>query len=866
MRKTPGDSAHDVASLESTDSVANKDSAHGAAAQSGRDSVTDLQAEPVTTARNQATAAVQVDTPTRAEADPIQSDYDGASQPQTVVVEDGVIKKRLRRPWDLVRLLAALALIAAVLGVAHFATGATTGLGDDLGEASRQLPDFIVLVLNVVGGLGLLTLPVAAAVDLLIRGRGRQLLDAMLSLFLAVSILSVATFLVDNYGSLQLELSLAGSTSSANSPFLPLLGGLMAFVTTARLMARGPWAVASSAVAVSLFAVSVITGTSTLAGITISILAGWATGLATRYALGTLTTRPSGVRVAETLAVAGYPVSVLRAQETTEVGRLYSGVQVQGPELEVFVLDRDLEGSGLAQSIWKSLRLRQDSGRRSFNMRRSLQQRALMAYAARADGIPAAKLVAAREIGPDASLLAYERIAGDRFSNLTADDIDDAALDQAWRVVQSLRNAAVAHRQLTGENLVLAQDGEIRLLGIEDGTIAASDVLMRIDVAEMLCTLGLIVGADRAVTSGERILGDDTLSSALPVLQPVALSATTKQALKKNKKLLVDLRDTLLELKPDAEVEKIELERIKPRTIAMIVLGSIAAYFLFAQLAQVDLVGLFANVNYGWLLVALVAALATYPGAAWSLSGFVPEKLKLGRTMAAQLAGDFATLVSPPTLGAVAINLRYLQKSGLHPALATASIGVSQVAALIVHVILLLGFGVAAGTQADFSFNPPKWAVLAVAGALIATGALLLLGPIRRLIWKRIGPLLKQVGPRMVTVAQTPTKIIEGVGGMFTLNIGYILCLAACVEAFGGDLSFAAIGFVYLTGSIIGQAAPTPGGLGAVEAAMAAGLTAAGMDSGIALSAVLLYRVITFWLPTVPGWFAFNWLQKNSYL
>ena len=142
----------------------------------------------------------------------------------------------------------------------------------------------------------------------------------------------------------------------------------------------------------------------------------------------------------------------------------------------------------------------------------------------------------------------------------------------------------------------------------------------------------------------------------------------------------------------------------------------------------------------------------------------------------------------------------------------------------------------------------------------------LLLGPIRRLVRKRVGPLLKQVGPRMVTVAQTPAKIIEGVGGMFTLNLGYILCLAACVEAFGGDLSFATIGFVYLTGSIIGQAAPTPGGLGAVEAAMAAGLTAAGMESGVALSAVLLYRVITFWIPTVPGWFAFNWLQKNSYL
>lgn len=256
----------------------------------------------------------------------------------------------------------------------------------------------------------------------------------------------------------------------------------------------------------------------------------------------------------------------------------------------------------------------------------------------------------------------------------------------------------------------------------------------------------------------------------------------------------------------------------------------------------------------------------TYPGAAWSLTGFVPEKLKLHRTIAAQLAGDFATLVAPPTLGAVAINLRYLQKSGVHPALATASIGVSQVAAFMVHILLLLGFGVAAGTQQDFSFEPPRGVILAVAAVLILIAGAFLLPPVRKLVWDRAGPLLKQVGPRLVTVAQQPWKIVEGVGGMIVLNLGYILCLAACVTAFGGGLSWAAIAVVYLTGSVVGQAAPTPGGLGAVEAAMAAGLTLAGLDSGLAFSAVLLYRVITFWLPTVPGYFAFNWLQRNNYL
>jgi uncharacterized protein (TIRG00374 family) len=88
--------------------------------------------------------------------------------------------------------------------------------------------------------------------------------------------------------------------------------------------------------------------------------------------------------------------------------------------------------------------------------------------------------------------------------------------------------------------------------------------------------------------------------------------------------------------------------------------------------------------------------------------------------------------------------------------------------------------------------------------------------------------------------------------------------LIASVRAFTTDSSIAAIALVYLAGSIVGQAAPTPGGLGAVEAALAAGLTAAGIDPGIAISATLVFRLMTFWIPTIPGWFAFRNLQRTG--
>ena len=86
------------------------------------------------------------------------------------------------------------------------------------------------------------------------------------------------------------------------------------------------------------------------------------------------------------------------------------------------------------------------------------------------------------------------------------------------------------------------------------------------------------------------------------------------------------------------------------------------------------------------------------------------------------------------------------------------------------------------------------------------------------------------------------------------------------MAAFDGDLSFAQVGAVYLGASIIAAAAPTPGGLGAMEAALVAGFTAIGVDSGIAVAAVLSYRLATYWLPILPGWLCFRTLQRDDFI
>ncbi len=780
------------------------------------------------------------------------------------VIDDGAIKKRIRRPLDLARFAVAIALAVGTIALGYFATSTTAGLDTDLESGVALLPSLIVLALNIIGGIGSLGLPIAGSIRLILRRRFRQLFDALVALFLAVTVLSIASIVIGNLDNTRLVVAMAGSTSSTNGSAAPILGGILAFITVARLMGRRPWNVLSSVVMVSLILVTVLSSGIALAGIGFSLAIGWAIGLLTRYVLGTTTTRPSGAAVAAALERGGYPITELRIAHLTSRGRRYLATTRNGDTLRVTVLDRDLEGAGLVNAAWSSLRLRDEPGKGVFNLRKTVEHAALIAYAAQAAGAPVPRLLLTSEVGPDSVALVYQQIPGTPFDELH--DISDTELDSAWRAIRTLHEHQMSHRALSGRHLLRGPEDTTWLLGMDQGSIAASDVAMRLDLAELLCSLAMLASVDRSVASARRVLGSDAVARALPALQPVALSASTRKALRKHKGMIIALRDAIVELRPDADTEQIQFRRIKPRTLVMIVVGTIAGYVLLSQLTSVDLATLFSTAKWSWVLAALGFSLITYAGAAWSLSGFVPEKLSFGKTVLAQVAGDFATLVSPPTLGAIAINVRFLQKSGLHPALAAASVGVSQVAAFVAHIGLLLVFGIAAGTQADFTFDPPIWAIIGVAAVAAVLLGLPAVPAVRREISERIGPLIKEVIPRLITIAQRPFKLIEGIGGILILNLAYVAVLYACVEAFDGNLNIAVVAVVYLAGATIGQAAPTPGGLGAVEAALAAGLTAAGLDAGLAVSAVLLYRLVTFWLPTVPGYWAFTYLTKKNML
>ena len=90
------------------------------------------------------------------------------------------------------------------------------------------------------------------------------------------------------------------------------------------------------------------------------------------------------------------------------------------------------------------------------------------------------------------------------------------------------------------------------------------------------------------------------------------------------------------------------------------------------------------------------------------------------------------------------------------------------------------------------------------------------------------------------------------------------LALWASVEAFGGGTTFVTVTIVTMIGGTLASAAPTPGGVGAVEAALIGGLAAFGVPAAVGVPSVLLYRVLTCWLPVFIGWPVMRWLTQKE--
>ncbi|RGA01269.1 UPF0104 family protein [Microbispora triticiradicis] len=788
------------------------------------------------------------------------------SGPGVVLVVEPLLPQRIRRPSDALRFLLTLLALAAVVLLALALQRTLNGLESDVHTGTGRAPEVLSAAAGLLGGVAVLVVPVAFAVERVFHRDGMRVTQGLIAAILALLVsYALGEWLVQS-GPADLRQLLTGNRDV--EPLNTVLTPAIAYATAVRMSRRPHWrALMWVALGLDVFALFTATKVTAL-GVILTYVVGLAVGFGTLYGIGSANTRPPGSAVLAALRRLGFtPVSARRVEDDSSGSRRYLIGLAGDRTVDVTVLDRDRQVAGVLYRLWRRFLLNNETRRRAIrSLRAELEREALMAYAAQAAGVRLPRLLGTSEVGTEAALLAYEHVDTRPVSELDDVDLDDELLARMWEQVRLLQAHRLAHRHLTGESIHVDAHGDVYLVDARSGEIAAGDLLLRLDIAQLLSYLGTRVGAERSVRSAAKALGEDALAGAMPLLQRIALSRDTRTAARRDKHLLPALREQIIALKPKAEVEEVRLERFHPRTLVTIILSVIAAYLLLPQLSQVNLVSVVTTANWAWSGVALVAAALSYVAAAVMLRGFVPESLPLGHTILAQLAGSFVKLVAPAAVGGVAINTRYLQKRGVPPGAAVASVGASQLIGLTMHIMLLLLFGYLTGTQAAPSLTPSRGLLMVLLGVAVLFLILLAIRPLRRVVTSRVRALFSGVIPRLLDVVQSPRKVLEAVAGTLLLTLSFVICLAGCVQAFGGDVSFTAVAVVFLAGNAIGSAAPTPGGLGAVETSLSVGLTVAGLPATVATSAVLLFRLMTFWLPVLPGWASFAYLQRKNAL
>ena len=798
----------------------------------------------------------------------------GPGSASAVRVEDH-LEPRIRLPADLLRCVIASIEIALLAGLGLLARATATGVEYDVGHASRRVPGLLLGVMGFLAHFALLVLPAALAVRLVMRRQPRRLTEAVLTALVAAAVVAGANLLLLHSGATQMYQALAPSGAGRHAaPLDGYLAGLAAYVTVIGLSGSQRWRTAFWLTIAFYALASLANDHANILSLLIALLMGSAIGSGLRYAFGSASERPSAEAIGAVLGSAGTPLLEIRRiwDDSTETRR-YAAFTAAGGRLDITVFDRDQQAADVLYRLYRRIRLKAQVSRIvPFTVQRAVEHRALLTYATEEAGVPTPRLRALVRAGPEAVVLANEHHRGvtlaERNSRLT-----DAEINRVWDAVLRLHAHRVTHRALTGDRILLltegqggAADGDVMLLEPGNGDVAASDLQLRLDIAQLLAELALLVGPDRAADVAQARFGTDELAAVVPLLQPVALHRSTRTALRRHKDVLPALRKRLVVPAADRDVAPAQLERIRPRTLISLVAIVVAVYLLVGQLDRVKLGGLLRHADWRWTAAALALSAVSYFGAAWSLTGFVLERLNLLRTLLAQLAASFVTLVTPAAVGGVALNLRYLRRANVAPADAAASVGVSQLIAFALHAMLLVIFAALAGSAHEDSLRPPGWVYIAVAALFAAVLIALAFPGGRRLLRSRLAPALGQVIPRLLDIAQQPVKLAEGIGGALLVTVAYILCLQTSVLALGGSVPLVSIAIVYLTGSAIGSAVPTPGGLGAVEAALSAGLTAAGMPAITAVSAVLLFRTVTFWLPVPIGWVALTYLQRHDAL
>ncbi|MDO4666188.1 MAG: flippase-like domain-containing protein [Actinomycetaceae bacterium] len=531
-----------------------------------------------------------------------------------------------------------------------------------------------------------------------------------------------------------------------------------------------------------------------------------------------------------------------------------------GRWLRIVALDNEQSLLGWLHSLWANARLRGVGGTPVRGLQQKTERATLMALAAQDAGVRTPALLDTIGLG-ETALLVYEMPRGAQMLRIEDDsNLTESAAVSLWRQLKSAHAKGIAHGNLQPGS-ILINGSQTWICDFEQGQVGATTLTREIDLAQMLVLQVLALGWERALSIARNQLNEDALAQIVPLLQSVVLPAELAQRARA-RGLLPRLREELYAGSQELP-ELAPLRRWGWKKLAMVFVGTGVLVIVLGSFNPQGMKQAVMAANPTWILVAALCSFTTYLAAAWLLQLLTPEPLQYGRTLQVQVAASVLGIVTPAGIGPAALNLRYLQKSGIKPAESTATVALTQILQVAVSSLLFVIMVVTTGLGENIRL--PSRMLTLILTALAATIAVIAIIPATR---KQLPALVKRwferARPRFLWVMANPRRLATSIGCVLLHTLGYILTFAASLEAFGYHLPFTKIAVGFLTGNTIGAAIPTPGGLGPTEAALTGTLNVFGIPTGIALSTTLLYRLLTYWLPALLGWLTLKDLERKN--
>ncbi|HET9733141.1 MAG TPA: lysylphosphatidylglycerol synthase transmembrane domain-containing protein [Acidimicrobiales bacterium] len=606
------------------------------------------------------------------------------------------------------------------------------------------------------------------------------------------------------------------------------------------------------------------TGKEVALGIIAGAFVGWACGTLVHLAAGAPGRALSPTVVQDYLRAAGLePAGVSRITDNLWGPVCFEAATAGGDCLFVEVVRHGQRRAGWAykaRRLMASLEVEDEPALSS--PAHEVEHEAYITMLAERAGVRTPAIVHAGALPHGPALLVRRKIGGRPLSEFEPAEITADLLEEAWRQVALLGAAGIAHHDLRASNILVDDKADPWLVDFTFARTGAARPVAAQDVAEMLVSMASVAGNARAVDAAVSVMPEASLRAAVTYLQPLALPSRIRQQLGNRRGALAELAEELAgrvgETRPSFR------PRIRATTVLSLAVGGGAVYLLLPQVGTVPrLLDALKAANYWWLVLAFLAGAFTFPMAAASYAGAVRRRLPMGRTTMVQIASAFTSRLTPGGLGGMGINMIFLERQGTPRPEAIGSIALNQAAGVVVHATLFLCSVIVLGTGGLVGklHLPASWPVLTVVAGVLVGAGVFLSSPLGRR--RVIRPGVRVVRDLTGTL-RDPLQAAALFGGSAGVTLGNAFALVASLAAFVPHMDLLSVLAVYVGGAAIASAAPTPGNLGAVEATLLAGLTGLGIASSPAVAAVLTFRLLTFWLPILPGLAAFRYLQYKE--